>query len=144
MSRPVYEREQAMQGRVLAVYTETAQMYRTHTAHLKALTDHVYSCDVYKKLPQYARHAVRATAFAYDRMFHARGFMVANDVPLIWILIGPDGRMFDGYADEWLEESQEYKSALRGDHCWREAWNKGQFKPFAIERETAHSDPLDK
>lgn len=59
---------------------------------------------------------------------------------LVYILVGPDGRIFHSDNNSWLSESHEYKSSMKGNHVWKAAITKNQVRWFGVETPCGNFD----
>lgn len=114
-----------LKTRLQDVHGSTICFHRNHEQHLKEQERLIFESPEYSRVPNWVASYLRGT----DDMLRARWYEGSNSL-LVWVLIGPDGRLFGPGNDDWLKESAEYKSSLTGKHAWRDLWEKGEFRAF--------------
>jgi hypothetical protein len=117
------------------VYSEDVCFARTLDQHIERMRKLVWETPRYKMLPSHAKsylHGVDKTLwdmlYSVPLTYHTIDNVLPS--PLVSIVIGPDGRQFGPGNDTWLNESREYKEAMKIQHVWEHRWRKGEYKPW--------------
>lgn len=77
----------------------------------------LYASWDYQKLTNYYRGKLDGVSETLWAMLY--GSHNGAKPPLMHVNIGPDGRVFPEFSEDWLPESSEYKSSMKCEHVWR-------------------------
>jgi hypothetical protein len=123
-----YDIQSKMRTRIVDIFHSTIHFERTSDAHNAEMIRLIWDDAECKRLSQRRREYLHAIADTlWSQLYDAN---MGHKPPLEWVLIGTDGRQFREGNDDWLKESDEYKSTMQANstHAWRSALDKGVLK----------------